>query len=259
MLSLVLLVLVFLGLRLANLAVLPVFADEAIYIHWAQVIWHDATNRFIPLSDGKPPLHMWLMVLFLKVIENPLMAGRLLSVSAGLATLIGSYLLAKKLFSQKVAIIVGILVVLQPFLLFYDRLALVDSLLTAFGVWSFYLGLLLFKKPTLGKGMLLGTLWGGAMLTKPGGAFFPLMTPPFIGMTPAPPLSASRGSLPLSTWCLLPACMPFVFRRLTSPNTSWRCLKHRPHPPLRAEAVGGVCSQKNLKALRISLASSCPT
>jgi len=123
-------------------------------------------------------------VLFLKVIENPLMAGRLLSVSAGLATLIGSYLLAKKLFSQKVAIIVGILVVLQPFLLFYDRLALVDSLLTAFGVWSFYLGLLLFKKPTLGKGMLLGTLWGGAMLTKPGGAFFPLMTPPFIGLFP---------------------------------------------------------------------------
>lgn len=181
---LVILAVVFLAIRLINLTLLPVFADEAIYIHWAQVIWHDATNRFIPLSDGKPPLFMWLMVPFLKVISDPLLAGRLLSVSSGLMTLFGTYLLAKKLFSKKVAILVGVFIVCQPFLFFYDRMALVDSMLTAFGVWSFYLALLLFEKPNLAKGMLLGTIWGGAMLVKPGGAFFPLLTPFFILLTP---------------------------------------------------------------------------
>lgn len=166
--------------RLPNLTLLPVFADEAIYIHWSQVIWHDATNRFIPLSDGKPPLFMWLMVPFLKVISEPLLAGRSLSVLSGLMTLIGVFLLSRKLFSQKVAILAAILVILQPFLLFYDRLALVDSMLTAFGVWAFYGALLLFEKPDIGKGILLGTVWGGAMLTKPSGGFYPLLTPPFL-------------------------------------------------------------------------------
>lgn len=184
MLTLIFLGLVFLVSRAINLRVLPVFADEAIYIHWSQVIWHDAGNRFIPLSDGKPPLFMWLLVPFLKVIEDPLLAGRLLSTVAGLATLIGVYLLAKKLFSSKVALVAGVLVIVQPFLLFYDRMALVDGLLTAFGVWSLYLGVLLFEKPTIGKGIILGTLWGGAVLTKPTGIYFPLLTPPLLLLYP---------------------------------------------------------------------------
>ena len=172
--------LIFLFSRLINLTLLPVFADEAIYIHWAQVIWHDAANRFIPLSDGKPPLFMWLMVPFLKTFSDPLFAGRLLSALSGLATLVGVYFLSEKLFSKKIAILASILVILQPFLLFYDRLAIVDSMLTAFGIWSFYVAYLLFEKPTLGKGIILGTLWGGAILTKPTGIYFPFLTPPLI-------------------------------------------------------------------------------
>jgi len=184
MLIFLILSLIFLITRLLNLTLLPVFADEAIYIHWAQVIWHDAANRFIPLSDGKPPLFMWLMVPFLKVFSDPLLAGRLLSVSSGLSGLIGVYLLTEKLFSRKVAILASIFVILQPFLLFYDRLAVVDSMLTTFGVWSFYAAYLLFEKPTIGKGVILGTLWGGAILTKPTGIYFPLLTPAFIFLFP---------------------------------------------------------------------------
>jgi 4-amino-4-deoxy-L-arabinose transferase-like glycosyltransferase len=184
MVTLVILGLIFLATRLPLLTRLPVFADEAIYIHWAQVIWHDAGNRFIPLSDGKPPLFMWLMVPFLKVFEDPLVAGRLLSTVSGLATLVGVYLLTKKLFNSKVALVAGVLVITQPFLLFYDRMALVDSLLTAFGVWSFYLAYLLLEKPTIGKGIILGTLWGGAVLTKPTGIYFPLLAPPLLLLYP---------------------------------------------------------------------------
>jgi len=39
-------------LRLPNLTLQPIFADEAIYIRWAQVMRAESTLRFLPLSDG---------------------------------------------------------------------------------------------------------------------------------------------------------------------------------------------------------------
>ncbi len=177
MILLTLVLLSFFFSRLVNLTLIPVFADEAIYIHWAQTAWHDHNQRFVSLMDGKPPLHTWLMIPFLKVIKDPLVAGRLLSVTAGLATLIGLYLLVKKIFNQKTGLISVWLMVISPFLLFYDRLAVADSLLTAFGVWSFYLTVLLIEKPDLGKAFLLGFCWGGGLLTKPPGLYFIFLSP----------------------------------------------------------------------------------
>src|SRR3989304_6028586 len=67
-------------LRLFKLTYLPIFGDEAIYIRWAQVMRAEPTLRFLPLSDGKQPLFMWVVIPFLKVISNPLFAGRLVSL-----------------------------------------------------------------------------------------------------------------------------------------------------------------------------------
>lgn len=174
---LILIFIVFLFFRLINLNLIPIFADEAIYIHWAQIAWHDHTQRFISLTDGKPPLHTWLMIPFLKIIKDPLLAGRLLSVLAGLFTLIGIYLIVKVIFDKKTALLAAFLTAICPFLVFYDRLAVADSLLTAFGVWSFYLGLLLIKKPDLGKSFLLGFCWGGGLLTKQPALYFIILSP----------------------------------------------------------------------------------
>src|SRR3989344_482254 len=155
---------VFLLLRLVNLDLIPVFADEAIYIRWAQLIGSDWHNFFIPLSDGKTPLFMWLLAPLLKLGADPLLTGRVLSVAAGLATVIGVYLLTKKLFDKTTAIWAAGLATLQPFLVFYDRLSLVDSLLSALIVWSVYLSL----KPNL----ILGFVWAAALLTKPSAGLF---------------------------------------------------------------------------------------
>lgn len=179
-----LLAIVFFASRLVNLNLLPVFADEAIYIRWAQIMWHDANQRFLPLSDGKPPLFMWLMIPFLKVITDPLLAGRLLSVLSGFATLAGGFFLSKKLFGLKVGLLSSVLIITSPFLLFYDRLAITDSLLAALAVWSFYLGFLLFEKPKIDKAMFLGLAWGAGMLNKPTAVYFPLLTPFFLLLTP---------------------------------------------------------------------------
>lgn len=169
--------LLFFFFRLINLNLIPVFADEAIYIHWAQLAWHDSTLRFISLTDGKPPLQTWLMIPFLKVINDPLIAGRLLSILAGLMTFIGVYLLAKKIFNRQIGQIALLLIAISPFLVFYDRLAVADSLLSAFGVWTFYLSLLLIEKPDLGKAFLLGFCWGGGLLTKPPALYFVVLSP----------------------------------------------------------------------------------
>ncbi|MDZ7586648.1 MAG: glycosyltransferase family 39 protein [Patescibacteria group bacterium] len=169
------LILIFGITRFVNLGLLPIFADEAIYIRWAQLIWQKTYYFFIPLSDGKTPLFMWLLAPLLKLGADPLLTGRVLSVAAGLATLTGVYLLTKKLFSAKTALVASILVIFQPFLLFYDRLSLTDSLLTALVVWSFYLTYLLFSRPSLKLGALLGLFAGAVLLTKPSGLLFLLL------------------------------------------------------------------------------------
>jgi len=164
--------------RFKNLTILPVFVDEAIYIRWSQVMWTEPTLRFLPLSDGKQPLFMWLTIPFLKLFSDPLFASRALSVLSGLATSIGIFFLSNKIFkSKKVGIIASLLYVVSPFSVFFNRLALVDSLLTAFGVWIFFFSILTAKTKRFDLAMITGFLLGGALLTKSPALFYSILIP----------------------------------------------------------------------------------
>ena len=103
------LLLAYFALRLPNLTLQPIFADEAIYVRWAQVMKSEPTLRFLPLSDGKTPLFMWTLMPLFKVFEDPLFAGRFLSVMSGLVTLLGVYFLSRKVFLSMIASFPGIL------------------------------------------------------------------------------------------------------------------------------------------------------
>src|SRR3989344_4171474 len=85
-------------LRLTNLANLPIFTDEAIYIRWAQIAKQDASWRFIALTDGKQPLFVWTAMITLRLIADPLVAGRMVSVIAGFGSLAGIFFLGRELF-----------------------------------------------------------------------------------------------------------------------------------------------------------------
>jgi 4-amino-4-deoxy-L-arabinose transferase-like glycosyltransferase len=176
-----LLIFVYFILRLPNLTLLPVFADEAIYIRWAQVMKSEPTLRFLPISDGKTPLFMWIMMPLFKIFEDPLYAGRILSVGAGLGTLLGLFLLSQTFLSKRVALWTAFLYVITPFFVFFDRMALVDSMLAAFSVWSIYLAFLLIRFPRFDLAMILGYFLGGALLTKTP-AFFTILTVPFTAL-----------------------------------------------------------------------------
>jgi len=125
------LVILYLITHIFHLTALPVFADEAIYIRWSQLIIDDWSRYlFFPLNDGKTPLFVWLMVPFLKVWQDPLFAGRLVSVLVGLvqAGLMVSltYQITQKRLS---ALTAGILASFLPFWFFHQRMALMDGLM----------------------------------------------------------------------------------------------------------------------------------
>lgn len=158
--------------RLINLTSLPIFTDEAIYIRWSQIGMRDANWRFISLTDGKQPMFTWIMMILLKVFEghDPLFIGRLTSVIAGVGTLIGLLVLSYELFRDKrVAWLTGFIYVILPFSAWYDRIALYDSLVATFSVWSLYLAVLLVRYGRLDTALLLGMTIGAGMLNKSSG------------------------------------------------------------------------------------------
>lgn len=168
---------VYFVLRLPNLTLQPIFADEAIYVRWAQVMKAEPTLRFLPMSDGKTPLFMWIMIPFFKIFSDPLFAGRFLSILSGFLTLLGVLFLGWKFFSKKAGIWAAFLISITPFMVFFDRMALVDSMLAAFSIWSLNLALLLIKYQRIDLAMVLGYILGGGFLVKPPGVFSILTVP----------------------------------------------------------------------------------
>ncbi len=178
---------IFFFLRLINLTILPVFADEAIYIRWSQVMKAEPTLRFLPLSDGKQPLFMWILMGILALIKDPLAAGRFLSVMAGLGSLIGIFLLTLALFKdKKTALIAALFYAVVPFFVFFDRMALVDSLLAMLGIWVFYFGILLIRHLRLDLAMITGMILGAALITKSPALFFAILLPTVFLFHPFP-------------------------------------------------------------------------
>lgn len=158
------------GTRLLNLTILPIFTDEAIYIRWSQIGSRDASWRFISLVDGKQPMFTWMMMVMLRFIHDPLVAGRLVSVGAGFLSMIGLWFLSFELFrSRKLSFFTSFLYLVSPFALMYDRLALYDSWVATFFIWNLYLAILLVRRVRLDIALILGMVLGAGMLNKSSG------------------------------------------------------------------------------------------
>ncbi len=165
--------------RLYNIMSLPLFTDEAIYTRWAQIARYDASWRFISLTDGKQPSFVWLDMVMIRFINDPLLAGRLVSVASGLVGLIGIFLLAREIFkSQKLGWLAAALYVVYPFSLVYDRMALYDSLVATATIFALYFEVLLVRRRTLDVALILGMVLGFGVLTKSSG-FFAIYLLPF--------------------------------------------------------------------------------
>jgi 4-amino-4-deoxy-L-arabinose transferase-like glycosyltransferase len=171
------LVIVYFALTLTHLTRLPIFVDEALYLRWAQIAWHDASWRFISLTDGKQPLYVWFVIPFLKLIADPLAAGRTASVVTGLFTVLGMGYLGWLIEGKKTALISLILAMFSPYLFFYYRFGVMESMLVAGSLWVCNLSILLARSRRLDVAMLLGMITGATILVKSSGIFFLLLIP----------------------------------------------------------------------------------
>lgn len=163
---------------------LPVFADEAIYIRWAQLIIDDWQRYlFFPLNDGKTPLFVWLLVPGQALGLDPLWAGRLVSVVAGLIQAVVGWQLIKTLGGGRLAQAVGVfMIAFAPYWYLHHYLALMDGWLVVWlsiSLWLVILGLkrLQMKKATwIGWVLGLGLSFGLGLWTKlPAVLFIPIL------------------------------------------------------------------------------------
>ncbi|MDQ3009030.1 MAG: glycosyltransferase family 39 protein [bacterium] len=122
----------YLTTHLFGLLQLPVFADEAIYIRWAQLILDDWQQYlFFALNDGKSPLFIWFLAPFQYLFTDQLFAARFVAVLVGLFQLLAIGRLTKVLGGGKKAQWLSmILASILPFWYFHHRVALIDGLLT---------------------------------------------------------------------------------------------------------------------------------
>ncbi|MGI8420265.1 MAG: glycosyltransferase family 39 protein [Candidatus Levyibacteriota bacterium] len=154
-------------LRLYHLTNLPIFTDESIYIRWAQIGLGDPMYRFLSLTDGKQPLFIWIMYPFLKIFHDPLVGGRMVSVFTGFFTMLGLGLVSFTLFKKRSwALFTMALYIAYPFAQVMDRMALYDSMVAMFFIWSVYASLMLIKSMRLTDAYNLGFILGAENLTK---------------------------------------------------------------------------------------------
>ncbi len=164
--------------RLFHILTLPIFTDEAIYIHWTQVAANDASWRFISLTDGKQPMYIWVAIFFYKTIHDPLLAGRLVSVGTGLISTIGMFFLGWEIFkNKKIGLLSSLLYALYPFAIVYDKMAMYDSMVAMFIIWILYFTILLVRHVRFDLGMILGMVIGAGMLTKTNADFGFILLP----------------------------------------------------------------------------------
>lgn len=164
--SIALLILFYLASRLTNLLILPIFNDEAIYLDWG----HTMTNTqlvYYSLFDGKQPLMMWLFGWSQRFFSDPLLAGRIVSVVWGLIGLLGIYTICKHFYNLQTQIIALLLYVFSPLFIFFDRQALMESAVSAIGIWTLFILLKILKaKHSYSDYLFLGFLWALGLWTK---------------------------------------------------------------------------------------------
>lgn len=177
--KLLFLIVVYLLLRLVNLTLIPIFTDEAMYLRWAQIgLLEPSKYLFISLIDGKQPLFIWLTYPFMLILNDPLVAGRIVSVICGAFTLVLLYFLSLEIFNnKKITLLSSLLYLASPFAAIYDRLALMDCLLGTLFLASIFCQIKLAKTLKIKFAVFTGLSMGLGLLTKSSADFFLLLSP----------------------------------------------------------------------------------
>lgn len=168
----------------------PVFADEAIYIRWSQLLLDDPKQYlFFAMNDGKTPLFIWMLSATQWISGDQLFAARAVGVFAGVFQMFVTAAILREFGAKKLTQVLGmIFIAALPFWMIYHRMALMDGWLTVWISISFWLSLKLSKRveqkmfpwqwsrETLVLSLLSGAALGLALWTKlPALFYFPVI------------------------------------------------------------------------------------
>lgn len=168
----VFLVIFYFILRLINLLSFPIFNDEAIYLDWGWRETHVPGYLYYSLYDAKQPFLMWIFGISQQILPDPLFAGRIVSVFTGFLTLLGTYKISQKLFDTKVAFLASVFYTVIPIFSFFDRQALMESSISAIGIWAGYFLIKLTDKKLYRYSLVLGVIFGIGFFIKSSSLIF---------------------------------------------------------------------------------------
>jgi hypothetical protein len=163
-LALLAFVALFLATRLTNLMALPVFLDEAMHIKAAVTAYE--MRRLVGVSDAGKYLPIWIDAAAIAPADDPLRATRLCSVAFGLAAALGLFALGRELYGEAAGLVAACFYLVLPWTLLMDRMALVESLLSALAVWALFCGVRWAASARLLWSLAFGAAIGFAGITK---------------------------------------------------------------------------------------------
>ena len=136
-----------LWVRLTDLYVLPVFADEGLHIQRARLFAADTPN-YPFLMYGKYFLSV-LLALFDVGGPHGLWLARAVVAVMSMLSCAACMRLGQQLISRQVGLLAGLLYAVLPQAVFFERQALADSLMAAFGSLALVLTLCLVKRSSV--------------------------------------------------------------------------------------------------------------
>lgn len=168
--------------RTVNLLGLDPFVDEAAWVDWAlrQFDWASPPTWLVSVfKDGRPPLFVWLVAPVGAVVDNGMLAGRLASALAGVASVLALYGLGRELASRAVGFAAALLWAVSPYTVFFARVAADDATLALTTILATWASVRFARRPTALTGACCGLALALAVLAKTSGLL----------MAAAPPLA----------------------------------------------------------------------
>ena len=128
-----------------------IFNDEAIHCHKAKIMGTQPFECFYALRLGKFPTFIWLIALAQQFIADPILAGRIVSVLAGLVSMCGLFILSRIFFNVETALTSIIIYLIFPLTMVHERLALYDMTVNALSLCGLGSILWIFRNKNLNR------------------------------------------------------------------------------------------------------------
>jgi mannosyltransferase len=144
----VLLLLAF-GIRIYGLTFHSLWLDEAASIHLASFPLSEIFQQGMSLQEPNPPLYHLSLAVWMNALGSGEAAVRIFAAFLGTLYLPALYLLGKRLFSSRLALMATLLGALNPFLVWYSQEARMYALVATLSLWSLYCFLRLLETPRL--------------------------------------------------------------------------------------------------------------